>query len=84
MSDSNSSTSILELDKEGAAKLPTGLNVLTILTFIGCGLMLIWILCWPMLNKFALSVMGKAQSSGTELSAKQLEDMEKGIAAIGR
>ena len=72
----------MELDKEGAAKLPTGLNVLTILTFVGCGVMLIWTLCWPMFNKFMLNFMDKAKSSGTELSAKQLEDMEKGKAAI--
>jgi len=82
MSDFNTSTSTLELDKEGAAKLPSGLNVLTILTFVGCGVLLIWTLCWPMFNKFMLNFMDKAKSSGTELSAKQLEDMQKSIAVI--
>ncbi|MBL0182460.1 MAG: hypothetical protein IPP96_09220 [Chitinophagaceae bacterium] len=63
-------------------KLPSGLNVLTILTFIGCGIFGLLTLLTPVINKFFLNLMDKAASSGQDLSAKQLADMEKGRAAI--
>jgi hypothetical protein len=62
--------------------LPSGLNVLTILTFIGCGLLGLLTLLMPMLYDFFLKLMDKATESGQELSAKQLADMEKGRQAI--
>lgn len=63
-------------------KLPSGLNVLTILTFIGCGIFGLLTLLTPVINKFLLNLMDKAASSGQDLSAKQLAEMEKGRAAI--
>ncbi|MEJ7589716.1 MAG: hypothetical protein WKI04_19365 [Ferruginibacter sp.] len=80
MEDNYSST--IQLNEDGKPKLPSGLNVLTILTFIGCGLGLIFTLVLPMFYKFMLGMMDKTKSSGTEFTAKQLEEMEKGRAAI--
>lgn len=40
MSDQNSSVDSLSMNEFEKPKLPTGLNVLTILTFIGCGIQL--------------------------------------------
>lgn len=62
--------------------LPSSLNVLTILTFIGCAIGLIFTLATSAINKWLLGFMDKAISSGQELSAKDLADMEKGRAAI--
>ncbi len=73
---------LLTYDEQGKAKLPSGLNVLTILTFIGCGVLGLMTLLAPMIYKFSLSMMEKATSSGQDLSAKDLADMEKGKAAI--
>ncbi len=70
------------LHNEEPKKLPSGLNVLTILTFIGCAIFGLLTLCTPMINKFFLKMMDEAGKSGREISAKQMEDMEKGRAAI--
>jgi hypothetical protein len=66
----------------GAVKLPSGLNVLTILTFIGCGVGLLFSLLLPVFYKFMLGIMDKAKSSGKEFTTKELEDMEKGKTAM--
>ena len=63
-------------------QLPSGLNVLTILTFIGCGVGLLFTLLTPTISKFFLGFMDKAKSSGNELSAKQLAEIEKGKAVL--
>jgi hypothetical protein len=68
--------------EQNKKKLPTGLNVLTILTFIACGIFGLVTLFTPAILKFSLSMMEKAASSGAELSTKQLADMEKSKAAI--
>ncbi len=69
-------------DNRNVTKLPSGLNVLTILTFIGCAIFGLFTLFTPMINKFLLGFIDKAASSGQELSAKQLAEMEKGRAAL--
>lgn len=38
MTDANSTSNVLDFAEGGKPTLPTGLNVLTILTFIGCGI----------------------------------------------
>jgi len=63
-------------------QLPSGLNTLTILTFIGCGVGLLFTLLLPAISKFFLGFMDRAKSSGTELSTKQLADIEKGKASF--
>ena len=82
MSESFSPADQIVLTEDGKTKLPSSLNVLTILTFIGCGISLLLMLLMPVINKFFLEMMNKARSSGQELSAKQLEDMEKGKAIM--
>ena len=82
MSESFSPADQIVLTEDGKPKLPSSLNVLTILTFIGCGISLLLMLLMPVINKFFLEMMNKARSSGQELSAKQLEDMEKGKAIM--
>lgn len=77
--DTNEYSNQAELNKP---KLPTGLNILTILTFIGCAVFGLLSLFMPAINKWMLGFMDKATSSGQELTAKQLEDIEKGRAAI--
>jgi len=82
MTDTTSTSDKLEFSEDGKAKIPSGLNVLTILTFVGCGIGILFSLLTPVINKFFLGMMEKAQTSGTDLTAKQLEDMEKGKAVI--
>jgi hypothetical protein len=73
---------LLNYDEQGKAKIPGGLNVLTILTFIGCAIFGLLTLLTPVINKFLKGIMDKAASSGQELSAKQLAEIEKGRAAM--
>jgi len=73
---------LLEYDDQGKAIMPTGLNVLTILTFIGCAIGGLFTLFTPMINKFLLSAMEKAASGGQEIPADKLREMEKGKALI--
>ena len=63
-------------------KMSSTLNVLTILTFIGCSIGALFTAAMPALNDFALKMMDKAASSGKELTAKEVLAMEKGRAAI--
>jgi hypothetical protein len=82
MPESYTPSPTVELNVDGKPKIPSGLNVLTILTFIGCGVGLLFVVLTPLINKMLLGFMDKAQSSGQELSAKQLSDMEQGRAVI--
>ena len=56
--------------------MPGTLNVLTILTFIGSAIGLIFSLATPWLMKFSLNMMNKASEAGTDLTPKQTVDME--------
>ena len=82
MKDTTTSLQPAGFSEDGKPILPSGINILTILTFIGCGIGLLFALLTPVINKFFLGMMDKARSSGTELTAKQLDDMEKGKAVI--
>ena len=62
--------------------LSSGLNVLTILTFIGSGIAILFSFATPAILKFSKSFMEKAATSGQELTSKQLDEMEKGRQAI--
>ena len=73
---------VLYFDENAKPKLPSGLNVLTILTFIGCVIFGLLTLLLPLIYKFLISFMDKAANSGKEFTAKQLDDMQKGRAAI--
>lgn len=56
--------------------LPGALNVLTILTFIGCAIGAIFTFATPWLMKFSLGMMNKAAETGTDMTPKQVADME--------
>jgi len=58
-------------------KLPGSLNVLSILTFIGCGIGLLFSFGGFAFMEWSLKMMDKAQSDGNaKLSDKQINDME--------
>ena len=82
MSEIKSSSDFLSADEGLQPQLSSGLNVLTILTFIGSGLGILFSLASPMIIKFSKSMMDKAVSSGQEMSAKQVADIEKGRQAM--
>lgn len=69
---------LLDFNDGQKPALPSSLNVLTILTFIGSGILLIYALALPKLMSFSKSMMDKAVTSGQEMSNKQMEDIEKG------
>lgn len=81
MSDINSNNDVLDFVPEKDESLKT-LKTLTVLTFIGCGVSYLFILLMPSINRFLLGMMDKAMSSGKELSAKELADIEKGKEVI--
>ena len=62
--------------------LPSGLNVLSILTFIGSGIALVFSFAMPWYVKFLQGIMDKAAASGQEFTQKQLDDMAKGKKAL--
>jgi hypothetical protein len=72
----------IELNSDGKQIIPSGINTLTILTFIGSGLSLIFVGLTPFINKLFLGFMENARTSGTELTAKQIADIEKGKAVM--
>lgn len=82
MNSDTSTNDMLHTDDFEPRKMSSGLNVLTILTFIGCSIFGLFTLFMPQINKFLLEMMDKAKDSGKDFSAKELADMEKGRAAI--
>jgi len=76
MTDTNFTTDSENLSEFQTQPLPRGLNVLTILTFIGCAFGLIFSLATPWIMKFSLNMMNKASEAGTDLTPKQIADME--------
>lgn len=82
MNQENTADILRQYNDQGKPKLPSGLNVLTILTFIGCAIFGLLTLLMPTIYKWMLGFMDKATNSGQELSAKQMADIEKGRAAI--
>ena len=76
MTETNFTTDSENLSEFQTQTLPRVLNVLTILTFIGCALGAIFTLATPWLMKFFLGIMNKASEAGTDLTPKQIADME--------
>jgi len=64
-----------------SSKLPSGINILTILTFIGCGIAVIFTAFLPMLYRFSMEFMDKA-AANEDISAKDLADIEQQQSAI--
>ena len=73
---------VLNYDAPVKNTLPQGLNVLTILTYIGCGILGLFTLLSPVIFKFSKEMMEKATSSGQELTEKQMAEIQKGQAAM--
>jgi hypothetical protein len=82
MTDPNLAANTFSDDEFAQPKLPTMLNVLTILTFIGCGISFLFTIFSPKIWSFSKDMMAKAQSSGKEISAKEAADMQKSLAQI--
>lgn len=80
MSYETTTTDTLVRDDFQKPVLPQMLNVLTILTFIGCSILFLLSLATPAIMKFSKKMMDKA--SVTELSPKEMADIEKGRHAI--
>ncbi len=57
--------------------LPKNLNILTILTFIGCGILGLFTLLTPVILNFTTKIMDKALTGGTELSPEKMKDLDK-------
>lgn len=72
------------LQEMESKKLPSLLNVLTILTFIGSGFSIVFSLLTPWFMKFAKNITDKAMEGGnaTTLSPKELADIQKGKEAM--
>ena len=60
MTETNFTTDSENLSEFQIQTLPRGLNVLTILTFIGCAIGAIFTLATPWLMKFSINMMNKA------------------------
>ncbi len=64
---------VLNFANNTKPELPSGLNILTILTFIGSGIGLIGTAATPYLIKFSKSMMDKALAMGSDLPDAQLK-----------
>ena len=82
MNEDNSSNDLLNADDHIKPKLPSGLNVLTILTFIGCGVFGLLTLFLRYFYNLSLGFINKALESGKDFSTKEMADMQKSKAAI--
>ena len=76
MTETKTTTDSENLNEFTTQALPRGLNVLTILTFIGSAIGAIFTLATPWLMKFSLNMINKASETGTDLTPKQITDME--------
>ncbi|HMC99791.1 MAG TPA: hypothetical protein VKH37_06555 [Ferruginibacter sp.] len=72
----DNSPHLLDNDAYEKKKLPSGINVLTILTFIGCGLNFLTTVGLPWLNKVFLGFMDDAMKK-KDLSEKKLADLTR-------
>lgn len=82
MTETNFTTEPDNLGELYSQPLPRGLNVLTILTFIGSAIGIIFTLATPWLSKFSLNMINKATETGADLTPKQITDMEASKKAI--
>jgi hypothetical protein len=80
MSYETTTANTLQSDEFIKPPLPSMLNVLTILTIIGCSILFLFSLASPALINLSKNMMDKAGTS--ELSPKEIADMEKGRVAL--
>jgi len=72
----------VDFSRDEKPPLPSGINILTILTFVGSGIGLLMTLFLPMLYKFLLGMMDKAVASGQDIPADKLAEMQKSRAVM--
>ena len=73
----DASNDVLNFAEENNYKLPQGINVLTILTFIGCAFGLIGAIATPFLIKFSKTMMDKATEMNQDMNSAQMADIIK-------
>jgi len=78
MTDTND---LLNYENSNEPKISSTLNVLTILSFIGCGIMLLVSVFTPMIMNFSKKMMHDSLNSG-QLSDKQIADIQKAMPGI--
>lgn len=71
-----------QFENDTKPPLPSSINILTILTFIGSGISILFIAFMPALNKLMLGFMEKATESGDDLTASKLAEIERGKTLI--
>jgi hypothetical protein len=81
MSELTTSPDALNFLEDEGKKIPSSLNTLTILTFIGCAIGMIFTLASPFIMNFSKQMLDKANAMDN-LSDKQLADMQKAKTAI--
>ncbi len=67
----------LNYDDDGKQVLPSGLNILTILTFIGCSLILLITLATPWLIDLGKRGIAEMEKKSSELDAEKLAKLMK-------
>src|SRR5215207_2386388 len=82
MATTETRTDDLLFNQEVNNPIPSGIKVLTILTFIGSAVGLLFVAFLPTINRFMLGVLEKASNSSDDLSATQLAEMERGKSAL--
>ena len=82
MNDANPTPDVLNFPDSQKEGLPGSLNVLTILTYIGCALGIIFSIATPFLLKFSITMMDKASGMKSDMSDKQLADIANGRHAV--
>ena len=80
--DEKSVTDLLQNEEKAIPKLPSGLNVLTILTFIGCAFSGLFLIFSNFIYKLLLKFMDKAIEADKEMPAKKLAELQKGKDSI--
>jgi hypothetical protein len=75
MANEHTLTDFENLGPDGNKAIPSTLNVLTILTFIGCAIVAIFLVLTPWLLNFSKEKIAQAESLGGGLSASQEHDL---------
>jgi hypothetical protein len=75
--DSNLTNDILGQEHNNQKLIPQGLNILTILTFIGCGFSILTSLFTKPIMEFSLKMLNKGLEKSSEMSANEVAKIVK-------
>lgn len=78
----NVHTDDAQFNREVNNPVPSGIKTLTVLTFVGSGFLLLYMIFLPAITRFMLGVLEKATNSSQDLSATELAKMEKGKSVL--